>query len=88
MGPVLGPKAHTNRARERRVAEPWLPASRDGRPGEGQCLIPAGPHNYGMPPPPGRPLTTPAAHSPPKGVQAKGTVLDPHTRTAAPTARE
>ena len=35
----------------------------------------------------GRPPTTPAARITSQGVQAKGTVLDPHTRTPAPTAR-
>ena len=37
--------------------------------------------------PPGRPPTTRVARSPPQGMQAKGTVLDPHARTPAPTAR-
>ena len=40
MGPVLGPHAHTNRARETRAAAPWLPAPMDGRPREGQRLSP------------------------------------------------
>ena len=40
MGQVLDPHARTNRARETRVAEPWLPAARDGRPEEGQRLTP------------------------------------------------
>ena len=38
-------------------------------------------------PPRGRPSTTPAARSPSKGMQAKGTVLGPHSHTPAPTAR-
>ena len=87
MGLMLGPHAHTIRAHETRVAEPWLPAPRDGRPGEGQRLTPDAPHNGGRPPPPGRPPTNPAAGSPPQGMQAKGTVLGPHTRTPAPAAR-
>ena len=37
--------------------------------------------------PPGRPPTNPTAGSSPKGMQAKGTVLGPNTRTPAPTAR-
>ena len=88
MGPVLGPHVHLNRARETRVAEPRQPAPRDGRRGEGQRLTPDAPHNAGRPTPPGRPPTTPAACSPPQGMQAKGTVLDPQARTPAPTARE
>ena len=53
MGPVLGPRARTDRTRDTRVAEPRLPAPEDGRPGEGQRLTPSAPHNGGRPPPPG-----------------------------------
>ena len=35
---------------EHRVAEPWLPAPEDGRPGEGQRLTPGAPHNCGRHP--------------------------------------
>ena len=89
VGPVLGPHAHTNRTRDKRVAEPWLPSPEDRRPGEGQPQTPEAPHNGGRPPPP--PGT--AAHhtrctQPPQGTQAKGTVLGPQTRTPAPTAGE
>ena len=35
VGPVLGPHARTDRTRDTRAAEPWLPAPEDGRPGEG-----------------------------------------------------
>ena len=62
---VLGPHARTDRARDTRDAEPWLPAPEDGRPGEGQRLTPGAPHNGGrhppgdaLPPPPQR--ATPA----------------------------
>ena len=65
MGPVLGPHARIDRTRDTRVAEPWLPAPEDGRPGEGQRLTPGAPHNGGrhppgdaLPPPPQR--ATPA----------------------------
>ena len=65
VGPVLGPYARFNRTRDTRVAEPWLPAPEDGRPGEGQRLTPGAPHNGGrhppgdaLPPPPQR--ATPA----------------------------
>ena len=47
MGPVLGPHARIDRTRDTRVAEPWLPAPEDGRPGEGQRLTPGAPHNGG-----------------------------------------
>ena len=65
MGLVLGPHARIDRTRDTRVAEPWLPAPEDGRPGEGQRLTPGAPHNNGrhppgdaLPPPPQR--ATPA----------------------------
>ena len=47
VGPVLGPHARDDRTRDTRVAEPWLPAPEDGRPGEGQRLTPGAPHNSG-----------------------------------------
>ena len=87
VGPVLGPHARTDRTRDTRVAEPWLPAPEDGRPGEGQLLTPDAPHNGGRPPPPGTAPHHPRGTQPPGGMQAKGTVLGPHTQTPAPTAR-
>ena len=51
VGPVLGPHARTDRIRDTRVAEPWLPAPEDRRPGEGQRLTPDAPHNGGRQPP-------------------------------------
>ena len=60
---------------------------KDGRTGEGQRLTPDAPDNGGRPPPPGPTPTAPAARGPSQAMQAKGTVLGPHTRTAAPTAR-
>ena len=59
--PVLGPHACTDRTRDTRDAEPWLPAPEDGRPGEGQRLTPGAPHNGGKHPPRGRPSATPTA---------------------------
>ena len=88
VGPVLGPHARTDRTRDRRVAEPWLPAPEDGRPGEGQRLTPDAPHNGGRPPPAGTAPHHPRGTKPPQGMQARGTVLGPHTHTTAPTARE
>ena len=87
LGPVLGPHARTDRTRDTRVAEPWLPASKDGRPGEGQRLTPDAPHNSGRPRPPGTAPHHPRGTHPPQGMQANGTVFRPHTHTPAPTAR-
>ena len=88
MGLVPGPHARTNRIRDTRVAEPRLPAPEDGRPGEGQGLTPDAPHNGGRAPPPGTAPHHPRGTQPPQGMQAKGTVLGPHTHTPPPTARE
>ena len=85
VGLVLGPHARTER--DTRVAEPWLPAPEDGRPGEGQRLTPGAPHNGGRPPLPGTAPHHPRGTQPPQGMQAKGTVLGAHTHTPAPTAR-
>ena len=87
VGPVLGPHARTNRTRDTRVEEPWLPAPEDGRPGKGQRLIPDAPHNGGRPSPPGTATHHPRGMQPPQNMQAKLTVLGPHTHTPAPTAR-
>ena len=86
-GAAAGSHAHTDRTRNTRVAEPRLPAPEDGRPGEGQRLTPDAPRNGGRPPPPGTAPHHPRGTQPPKGMQAKGTVLGPHTHTPAPTAR-
>ena len=86
VGPVLGPHARTDRTRDTRVAEPRLPAPEDGRPGEGQRLTPDAPHNGGRPHPLGTAPHHPRGRQPPQGMQAKGTVLGPHTHTPAPTA--
>ena len=87
VGPVLGPHARTDRTRDTRVAETWLPAPEDGRPGEGQRLTPGAPHNGGRPPPPGTAPHHPRGTQLPQGMQATGTVLGPHTHIPAPTAR-
>ena len=88
VGPVPGPHARTDRSRDTRVAEPRLPAPEDGRPGEGQRLTPDAPHNGGRPPPPGTAPHHPRGTQPPQGMQARGTVLGPHTHTPAPIVRE
>ena len=43
-------------------------------------------HNGGRPSPPGTAPHKPRGTQPPEGMQAKGTVLGPHTHTPAPTA--
>ena len=81
--PVLGLHASTYRTRDTRVAEPWLPAPEDGRPGEGQRLTPGASHNGGRAPPPGTAPHDPRGTQLSQGMQAKGTVLGPqhpHTR--------
>ena len=87
MGPVLGPHARTDRTRDTRVAEPRPPAPEDRRLGEGQRLTRDAPHNGGRPTPPGTAPHHPRGMQHPQGMQARGTVLGPHTRTPAPTAR-
>ena len=87
VGPVLGPHARTDRTRDTRVAEPRLPAAEDGWPREGQRLTPDAPNNGGRPPPPGTAPHHPRGTQPPQGMQAKGTVLGPHSHTPARTAR-
>ena len=87
VGPVLGPHALTDRTRDTRDAEPWLPAPEDGRPGEGQRLTPGTPHNGGRPLPARRAPHHPRGMQPPQGMRPKGTVLGPHTHTPAPLAR-
>ena len=87
VGPVLGPHAHTDRTRDTRVVEPWLPAPWDGRPGEGQRLTPDPPHTGGRPTATGTASHHPRGTQPPQGMQTTGTVFGPHTQTPAPTAR-
>ena len=83
VGPVLGPHARTDRTRDTRVAEPWLPAPEDGRPGEGQRLTPGAPHNGGRPPPPGDGPPPHPQHAAPTGHAGLGVCVGPphpHTR--------
>ena len=82
-----GPHGCMDRTRDTRVAEPRLPAPEDGRPVEGQCLTPDAPNNGGRPPHPGTAHHHPRGTQPPQGMPAKATVLGPHSRTPAPTAR-
>ena len=82
-----GLHAHFNRTRDTQVAEPRPPATGDGRPAEGARLTSDTPHNDGGPPPPGTAPHHRHGTQPPQDMQAKGTVLGPHTRTTVPTAR-
>ena len=84
MGPVLGPHPCTDRTRDTRVAEPWLLAPEDGRPGEGQRLTPEAPHIGGRPPPPGTAPPAPPRHAAPTGHASQGdSVGPPHPHTRA-----
>ena len=79
---VLGPHACTDRTRDTRDAEPWLPAPEDGRPGEGQRLTLGAPHNGRKHPPPGTPFRHPHGEQRrPARAHAVGPVLGPHART-------
>ena len=80
-------EAGTHRTRDTRVAEPWLPAPEDGRPGEGQRRTPDAPHNGGRPPPPGDGPPPPPRHAAPTGHAGQADSVVPHNHTPAPTAR-
>ena len=84
VGPVQGPQARTDRTRDTQVAEPWLPAPEDGRPGEGQRLTPGAPHKGGRPAPPGDGPPPPPRHAAPRGHAGQRDSVGhphPHTRT-------
>ena len=86
-GAVAGsPRPHRphsgHTARRTPVARP-----RGRAAGGGQRLTPDAPHNGGRPPPRGTVPRYTSGTQPPQGMQAKGTVLGPHTRTPVPTAR-
>ena len=83
VGPVLGPHAHTNRTRDTRVAEPWLPAPEKGRPEEGQRLSPDAPHNLAGHPPRGRAPTTPRQAAPTGHASPGDSAGPPHTHNPA-----
>ena len=78
--------ARTDRTRDTRVAKPPPPGQEDGGPEEGQRLTPDAPHNGGRTPPPGTAPHHPRGMQPPQGLQAKGTVMGPHTHTPTPAA--
>ena len=81
VGPVLGPHARTDRARDTRDAEPWPPAPEDGRQGKGQRLTPGVPHSGEKHPPSGTPFRHPHSEQRrPARAHAVGPVLGPHAR--------
>ena len=82
VGPVLGPHTRTDRTRDTRVAEPWLPAPEDGQSGEGQHLTSDAPHHGGKRPPSGTLFRHPHSEQRrPARAHAVGPVLGPHART-------
>ena len=84
MGPVQGPHARTDRTPDTRVAEPWLPAPEDERPGEGPRLTADAPHNGGRLAPPGDGPPPPPRHAAPTGHAGQRDSVGhphPHTRT-------
>ena len=83
VGPVLGPRARMIRPGTHGSQNPGRPPQRLG---EGQRLTPDAPHNGGRPSPPGTAPHHPRGTQPPQGMQAKETVLGPHTHTPATTA--
>ena len=78
VGPVLGPRARTDRTRDTWVTEPWLPTPEDGRPGEGQRLTPDAPRNAGKRPPRGCPSTTPTPSNAPTHQRTSHGTSAPH----------
>ena len=73
VGPVLGPHARTDRTRDTRVAERWLPAPEDGRAAWGGTGPDTRhPSQRWQASPPGRPPTTPAARSPHRACKPRG----------------
>ena len=77
VGLVLDLHACTDRTRNTRVTEPWLPAPEDRQPGEGQRLTPDAPHNGGRPIPPGTAPLPPPRHAAPTGHASEGESVGP-----------
>ena len=86
QGDSVGPPHPHTRAHSTWVADPDSPPSGRAVVG-GERLTSDTPHNGGRPPPRGTTPHHPRGTQPPQGMQAKGTVLGPHTHTPAPTAR-
>ena len=86
QGDSVGPHTHTPAPTARRWRTPTA-SPVGGQSGKGQRLTSDAPHNGGRPSPPGTAPHHPGGTQPQQGMQAKGTVLGPHTNTPAPTAR-
>ena len=86
VGLLLGRHARTDRTRKHGSQNPGCPPQRTGGWGRDSAPTPDAPHNDGRPPPPGTAPRHPRGTQPSQGMQAKGTVLGPHTHTPAPTA--
>ena len=87
VGLVLGPHARIDRTRDTRVAEPWLHAPEDERPGRGQRLTPGAPHNgEGTPgnPEDALPPTPTASNAGPQGRTLWGRCWARTSTSAAP----
>ena len=87
MGLVLGPTPAPTAPGTHGFRNPDRPPQRTGGRGSGQRLTSDAPHNGGRPPPLGTAPHHPHGMQPPQGMQAKGTVLGPHTHTPVPRAR-
>ena len=85
VGPGLGSHACTDRTRDTRVAEPWLPAPEDGRPGGGTPPDTRRASQTWQATPPGDgPPTTPAACSPHRACRPRGQCWAPITTHPRP----
>ena len=83
VGPGLGPHARTDRTRDTRVAEPWLPAPEDGRPGGGAAPDTRRPPRR-QATPPGNGPPPPPRHAAPRGhAGQEDSVGPPHPHTRA-----
>ena len=86
VGPLLGPHAHTNRARETRATRPgWPPQGRAA--GGGTAPDTTCPSQRRDVLPPEIPSAGPASRKFPQGTPAKRAVPGPHARICAPKAR-
>ena len=66
VGPVLDPPYPHHPCPGHTGNGSWLPAPRDGQPGEGEPLTPEAPHNGGRPTPPGMASNHPRGTQPPR----------------------
>ena len=84
VGLVLGSHARTDRTRDTRVAEPWLPAPEDGRAGGGTAPDTRCPSQWWRAGPPGDGPPPRPRHAAPTGHAGQGdSVGPPHPHTRA-----